>query len=370
MRTEDLKAWLRGMENEEEAAKKGESGYTGAGDRWRLLVKLCEHVWETGNIPRQMLLTMVVLTPKGNSGEFRGIGLLEVIWKLLERVLDERLSEIELHDFLHGFRAKRGCGTGIMEATLLQQLAAREQVPLYGIFLDLRKAFDAMDRGRCLQILEDAGVGPKALRLIRAFWDKAILVCRASGYYGSPFSAERGVTQGGPLSPTIFNIMVDAIMREWVRLMEAAGINAADIRTIAAVFYADDGLVAVRDAKTLQDAFDILISLFERVGLVTNTSKTEVMVFLPGRIRTGLSENAYLSRMDTLHRESKKGGRLECHVCRKEFAAGSLASHLASQHGIYHAHLMADEEEAEEVCTPVPAKPAVWIGTHFPATGK
>ena len=28
--------------------------------------------------------------------------------------------------------------------------------------------------------------------------------------------------------------------------------------------------------------------------------------------------------------------------------------HLASQHGIYHNHLMADEEEAEEVCTPAP----------------
>ena len=70
-----------------------------------------------------------------------------------------------------------------MEATLHQQLAAHEQVPLYGIFLDPRKAFDAMDRGWCVQILEDAGfgVGTKALRLIRTFWDKAILVCRASG---------------------------------------------------------------------------------------------------------------------------------------------------------------------------------------------
>ena len=70
----------------------------------------------------------------------------------MERLLDQRLSEIELHNFLHRFRAKRGCGTDIMEAMLLQQLNAREQVPLYGIFLDLRKAFDAMDRGLCLQI--------------------------------------------------------------------------------------------------------------------------------------------------------------------------------------------------------------------------
>ena len=143
MRSEDIKEWLRGMKNKEKAAKKGESGYQGADDRWRLLLKLCQHVWETGEIPRQMLLTIVVLILKGTSGkEFQGIGLLEVIWKLLERVLDLRLSEIELHNFLHGFCAKRGCGTGIMEAILHQQLAAREQVPLYGIFLDLRKAFE------------------------------------------------------------------------------------------------------------------------------------------------------------------------------------------------------------------------------------
>ena len=44
---------------------------------------------------------------------------------MLERVLDARLSEVELHDYLHGFRAKRGCGTGIMDAKLLQQLAFR-----------------------------------------------------------------------------------------------------------------------------------------------------------------------------------------------------------------------------------------------------
>ena len=100
----------------------------------------------------------MVLIPKGNSGDFRGIGLLEVIWKVLEKVIDARLSStIDLYDALHGFRAGRGCGTGIMEAKLAQQLAFIEQRPLYGIFLDLRKAYDAMDRGRCGR----AGVAPR-----------------------------------------------------------------------------------------------------------------------------------------------------------------------------------------------------------------
>ena len=56
-----------------------------------------------------------------------------------------------------------------MEVKLVQQLAFVEQSPLYGLFLGLRKAYDAMDRGRCLQILEDCGVGPNARQLIKAF---------------------------------------------------------------------------------------------------------------------------------------------------------------------------------------------------------
>ena len=199
---------------------------------------------------------------------------MEVVWKLIERVVDERLSKIEFHGTLHGFRVKRGFGTGIMEAKLVQQLAYREQCPLFGICLDLRKTYDAKDRGRCLDILREAGVGPKTIRILKAFWDKAELACRASGYYGRIFKAWRGVTQGGPLSPTIFNLMIDAIVRELMRQLEEQGADTADIREIVACFYADDGLIAARDPTTLQDAIDALITLFERAGLKTNTGKT------------------------------------------------------------------------------------------------
>ena len=83
MRAEDLKHWLAMMETEET-----ESGFAGRGDTWRMLVQLVQNIWETGEIPRQMLWTIMVLIPKGNSGDFRGIGLLEVIWKVLEKMID------------------------------------------------------------------------------------------------------------------------------------------------------------------------------------------------------------------------------------------------------------------------------------------
>ena len=199
---------------------------------WRLLVKLVQHIWETGEIPYQMLQVVVVLIPKGSLGDYRGIGLLEVVWKLIERAVDEQLSKIELHDTLRGFRAKRGCGMGIMEAKLVQQLVYREQCPLFGICLDLRKTYDAKDRGRCLDILREAGVGPKTIRILKAFWDKAELACRASGYYGWIFKAWRGMIQGGPLSPTIFNLIVDAIVREWMRRLEKRGVDGVHCLTL------------------------------------------------------------------------------------------------------------------------------------------
>ena len=85
-------------------------------------------------------------------------------------------------------------------------------------------------------------------------------------------------------------------------------------------------------------------------------------MFFPGKTRTGFSKRAYLSRIDVIYWESSMGRQVECHVCRKEIVAGSLASHMTSQHGIYHVHLVAEEEEeeeTEEVCTPVPTKPMI-----------
>ncbi len=83
--------------------------------------------------------------------------------------MDLRLEATVLHDSLHGCLALQGMGTGVIEAKLAQQLAHLEQTPFPGIFIDLRKTFDAMDRGRCLEILGLHGVGPKMLCLIRNF---------------------------------------------------------------------------------------------------------------------------------------------------------------------------------------------------------
>ena len=76
-------------------------------------------------------------------------------------ILNRRLTvSITFHNFLHGFRAARGEGTATLDAKLLQHLAALREEVLYVIILDLHKSYDALDRSRCLEILEGYGVGP------------------------------------------------------------------------------------------------------------------------------------------------------------------------------------------------------------------
>ena len=80
----------------------------------------------------------------------------------------------------------------MIEAKLVQQLSYLELKPFYGVFLDLKKAFDSMDRECCILILEGYRAGPRIIRLIRDYWRDAIMVCCALGNYGTPFKAGCG----------------------------------------------------------------------------------------------------------------------------------------------------------------------------------
>jgi hypothetical protein len=290
-------------------------------------------------------------------GEYRGIGLLEPIWKVLEKVMDLRLEAIVLHDSLHGCLALQGTGTRIIEAKLAQQRAHLEQTPFFGVYINLRKTFNAMDCGHCLEILALHGVGPKMLRLICNFFDLATNVCWAKGNYGQPFKAGRGVTQGGPLSAKLFNIIVYAVVWECMRLMRvtidnADGDLAKCIAGLFAVFYVEDGYIASCDAVSLQEALDILVKTFKRVGLATNMKKTQAMICTPGKLRVQFLMDSYKRMHEGVAAGEESGRAVVCHVCNKALQARSLRPHLSSAHDIHQQVVIADAllEERAGVC--------------------
>ena len=109
------------------------------------------------------------------------------------------------------------------------------------------------------------------------------------------------MTQGDPLSPTIFNMVMDAVVRYWVAVVmesvEERGGHRQEGRHQNSLFYADDGVVASSDPRWLQGDFSTLVGLSGWVGLKTNSGKTIGMVCHPFQLVGTQSEAAYGRRM-------------------------------------------------------------------------
>jgi hypothetical protein len=91
------------------------------------------------------------------------------------------------------------------------------------IFLDLKKAYNTLGRSRTMKILEGYGIGENVQWIISKIWNGNTMVTKQSGFFGKPFRATRGGRQGDIMSPIIFNIICDTVIREWEAQMNNDG---------------------------------------------------------------------------------------------------------------------------------------------------
>lgn len=110
-------------------------------------------------------------------------------------------------------------------------------------------------------------MGPCLCQLIHNFWDDQKTVARHSGHCGPVFEADSGATQGGLLSPELFNIQIDAVIHHWPLLVTDDDSISADgpgltVAERLAIFCADDSLVSSTNSTWLQHALGILVGLF------------------------------------------------------------------------------------------------------------
>lgn len=95
--------------------------------------------------------------------------------------------------------------------------------------------------------------------------------------------------RGSIKSPTLFNIVVDAVVKYWFSLVSEEPDDAVSglqchVKEHCMLFYADDGMIGSRDPKWLQESFDVLVELFKCMGLWTNVDKTKGMICTPGSL--------------------------------------------------------------------------------------
>jgi Reverse transcriptase (RNA-dependent DNA polymerase) len=185
--------------------------------------------------------------------------------------------------------------------------------------------------------------GTRCLDLLRRYWEHQECVARQGDYHGPAFKLSRGVTQGGIFSSTLFNILVDAVLRHWLEVcanepdeQARAGIEARVVELLMHFLaYVDDTSLGSQDPVWLQNSLQFLTECFARVGLSTNIDKTEAMVCIPRSLRTHHSSAGYRRRLaghGDNYRQRKRR-RTTCPECGKGLADGSLASHLRTQHG-------------------------------------
>ena len=220
-----------------------------------------------------------------------------------------------------------------MDVRLLAELASAQRKVWCHVFLDSLKAHDALDCTWPLELLRKCGVGPNILQTLERFWANHTAHPRQGGCYDEPTMVKRGVTQGDAVSPILFNVVIDAMMRHWRCQLDPS--NTGDPLTMSVNFYANDSHVGGTDLTAIQQSLDSLANLFARTGLGVNAGETKAMVGRPSQSFHSWDSLLHRGRLmgEGLSPASRKHRKVVCPKCQLEMRAGSLACHRATVHG-------------------------------------
>ena len=188
----------------------------------------------------------------------------------------------ELPDVQAGFRKGRGTREQTANVPWIIEKGREFQKNIYFCFIDYAKAFDCVDHNKLWQILKETGIPDHLTCLLRNLYAGQEATVRTGHGTTDWFQIGKGVRQGCVLSPCLFNLYAEYIMRN-AGLEEAqAGIRIAR-RNINNLRYADMQ-VTFFTAESEEELKSLLMKLkeeSEKVGLKLNIQKTKIMASSP-----------------------------------------------------------------------------------------
>ena len=147
-------------------------------------------------------------------------------------------------------------------------------------FIDYLKAFDSVDHNKMWNVMLEMGVPKHLVNLLHNLYVKQVAVVRTACGETSEFSIGKGVRQGCILSPMLFNLYGERIMRE-------AGLDQLDVgikiggQCINNLRYADDTTLAASATEDLKEIIRKVKMASEKYGLYLNVGKTKILSNVP-----------------------------------------------------------------------------------------
>lgn len=246
------------------------------------LLQMLNKMYQTGEMPEDFQLSSFVPIPKKRNArkltEFRTISLMSHTLKLLlaiinrriERKIDEHMSETQ-----YGFMAHKGTRDAIVLFKMLVQRALAVNRSIYVCYIDYEKAFDRVQHEKLIDALRRSNIDKEDIQIVRnLYWQQKAKLITSSNTSDQTCSVEKGVRQGCPLSPRLFNLYTDEISRH--RTIENAGFRVNG-KKISNISYADDKVMIAETPQQLQRMVYRLELESEKYGMKINAMKTKIM---------------------------------------------------------------------------------------------
>lgn len=205
--------------------------------------------------------------------DLRPISIASVVLRHHNKILAKRLSlalEDCLDEFQFGFRPFDGIAKGL---TTLDSILKNSKMNLEGLSLasiDLRKAFDSISH-QAIRVTLEKFILPKGFNNYVSFlYEKAKTKLHFGGEVSAAIHPAKGVRQGDPVSPFLFIMVFDNVLR---KIPRSEGVMCEGKMTNH-ITYADDLILMTNEKKGLQHIFDEIVPTLSATGLEINVEKS------------------------------------------------------------------------------------------------
>ena len=251
------------------------------------LLQFCNLMWQNKSIPTAWHKARVAcLYKKGDPAmpdNYRPISLLAIGYKMFASLLLLRLkkagAEERITDTQFGFKSKSGTREALfLVRRMIEQSWLKKDHKFIMLALDWSKAFDSISPASLLQALRRFGIPQEFVSMIAGIYTDRCFFIQDAFAKSEDHVQHFGISQGCPLSPFLFVIVMTVLMHDAVDMMKNQfGIEFTPALICHAILYADDTLLLEVDEAHLQKFMECIMQLGVTYGLNLNWDKVECM---------------------------------------------------------------------------------------------